>query len=75
MLNKIVVKCLLDTETERCFISYTSYMKYFTYKKLRYSKFIVHSAQRSVCVNKEVIYLDIKIHWAKTCWQFHVLEG
>lgn len=41
MLNGIVVKCLLVTLVERCFLSYAICSEYFSYKKLRYSSLVV----------------------------------
>lgn len=67
MLYGIVVKSLFDTQAERCFISHSIY-KYFSYKKMKHSKLVVHSAQGSVCVNNAVIDLNAEIRSVETVW-------
>lgn len=70
-----MVKCLYYTGTEKCFISFDIFRKYFSYKKLKFSNLVVLSAQGSVSVNKGIVDLEVEIRSVKTSWQFCALDG
>lgn len=53
VLDGIVVKSLFDTGVKRCFISYAIYRRYFSYKRLRFSKLVMHSALGQFVLIKE----------------------